>query len=65
MKWLKQFFQKEEVTVADLQAELKALCNRLLIMPDVDGFRRYEQLLKELYKLGEKPEITLVPKKDK
>ncbi len=65
MKWFKQLFEEKDVTVADLQAELKALCNRLIIMPDSDGFMRYEKLLKEIYKRGEKPEIILVLKKNK
>ena len=65
MKWFKQLFEEKDVTVADVQAELKALCNRLIIMPDSDGFMRYEELLKEIYKRGEKPEIILVLKKNK
>ena len=57
----KSTFWKKEKTNQKLQAELKALCQRLVAQQgySLDDMDRYEELLRELYLRGEEPEIIL------
>ena len=61
----KSTFWKKEKTNQKLQAELKALCQRLVAQQgySLDDMDRYEELLRELYLRGEEPEIILGLKK--
>lgn len=55
---------KKEKTSRELQAELKALVQRLVAQRgySFDEMDRYEELLRELYLRGEEPETILKPK---
>jgi hypothetical protein len=53
------FNKPEQKTIQDLQAELKALCSRLELDPNVGGFDRYQEILEELYKRGHTPDMIL------
>jgi len=64
MNWLQKLFYTEPPTTNELQSELKALVNRLLISADYHGLMRYQEILEELYSRGEEPYTKLVPKKD-
>lgn len=57
-------FWKKEKTSRELQAELKALVQRLVAQRSYsfDEMDRYEELLRELYLRGEEPETILKPK---
>ena len=57
-------FWKKEKTSRELQAELKALVQRLVAQRgySFDEMDRYEELLRELYLRGEEPETILEQK---
>jgi len=57
-------FWKKKKTSRELQAELKALVQRLVAQKgySFDEMDRYEKLLKELYLRGEEPETILKQK---
>ena len=59
------FWRRGEETNQELQAELKALVQRVVAQQghSLDDMDRYEGLLRELYLRGEEPEIILGPKK--
>jgi hypothetical protein len=59
------FWRRGEETNQELQAELKALVQRVVAQQGhpLDDMDRYEGLLRELYLRGEEPEIILGPKK--
>jgi len=54
-----------EKTDLELQSELKALVNRIVVeqLPGNSELRRYEKLLAEIYKRRLEPEISLKIKK--
>lgn len=57
-------FWRKKKTSRELQAELKALVQRLVVQRgySFDEMDRYEELLKELYLRGEEPEAILKQK---
>ena len=63
-KMTKLTFWKKEKTSRELQAELKALVQRLVAQRgySFDEMDRYEELLRELYLRGEEPETILEQK---
>ena len=65
MNWIKKLFYKEPESTKDLHAELKALCDRLVILPDYSGIMRYQEIRQELYKRGEQPCGTLTSIEEK
>ena len=58
------FLKTKPVPTNELQAELKALCRKVVAQqfPYSQDMRRYEELLKEIYLRGVEPEDTLIPK---
>lgn len=58
-----RFFTPKPKTDAELQAELKALCDRMSAerMGWIPDWNRYEALLKEIYKRQLTPAVKLKP----
>jgi len=52
-----------KIETKEIQASLKALCQKMMLGFSADDLDRYENYLKELYLRGEEPEMTLNVKK--
>jgi hypothetical protein len=65
MNWLQKMFAPK--STSEIQAELKALCEKIVLMSPtcfLDDIEEYERLTKELYKRGVEPETRLSSKKN-
>lgn len=57
------FFNTKQKTEKELQAELKALSHKMSLVATYSDLRKYEELLREIYLIGSKPETIVITKK--